>query len=88
MNLKRSRPRWSAFFWWCAWHDTALGGSSPLKARQGELLAKGKGASREVDPKEAGGKVLTRRTETAQEASRMDEGHTLQSSEPDRDEGV
>ena len=47
-----------------------LGGESPLQARQGKLLAKRQvAAAAKRGLKEAKGKTLPRRTETAQEAN-------------------
>jgi hypothetical protein len=37
------------FFWGCARHGQQLGGESPLRARQQEALAEGKGVRREAE---------------------------------------
>ncbi len=39
--MKGCPLRWAAFFW-CARQAQVLGGSSPLYARKGEVLAEGK----------------------------------------------
>ena len=46
----------------CARHGALLKGESPLHARQGEVLAKGKGVAVRQGLKEACSKALVRRT--------------------------
>ena len=60
-----NEPYFTGYFHVCARHGTLLRGESPPHARQGEVLAKGKGVVVRQGLKEARSKALVRRTETA-----------------------
>ena len=61
----------------CARHELKLESESLLHTRQGEVLAEGKSVVARRGLKEAGSKALARRTGTAYEATRSDEGSRL-----------
>ena len=70
----------SAPSFWCAQHGLSLGGersrkiASPLPARQGERLAKGKGVRREAGSEGSRKQSAGPRTGTEYEAAVRDEG--------------